>query len=380
MLFQIKFIVEIQFIYYYAAVLLGIQISIYSIYLYFKNRDANLKLNRILLSFGAFTTLVLSGAFLLVINQLFELSRDTEKLFANLGFAQILLAPIGFIIFIIHKDFSKIVNNKLASIFSSLNLIPIIAVFIFSANSLLFQVTLIFMILNSFYIIFVQIRLIKISMGKIKTRLIQFFIGEILGLVALVFAAQITFNIISIPKEIIFFIGTTILIIGFLIIFMSVYNFPPFYEFEWRENLLRFIVFSLKYNLVLYFREFNNERDKNVDVVKEVYSKELVGLDEITAKIIADQEAQLNLIRHGDFLLLLERNLLDPNPIAYVLVVKKDLSTYRAFIKILREEFETFFKEVLMSFEEIEFNKNKQSIIIFQSFNQKMKEILGEGG
>jgi len=376
--FQINIALESQFLFYYIAVILGIQISLYSIYHYFKTQDKDLKLNRILLSFGAFALLTVFGAFFLVIVRLFELDSNSETVLSKIGFATVFLAPIGFEIFIVREEFSKILNLKTCKILMIMGLLPVVAVVILPTESLIFRISIVFMVLNSLYIILIQIRLIKISVGNIKIRLKQFLTGEVLALTALVFAAQVSFSFLPLPTETSYFIGIGFLISGFSIIFLAEYNFPPFYEFYWRENLLRFFIINQKNNSILYESDFyKSEIDETEDNLSKIYfSGGLMGLENIISTITFTKDEKLKIIKHGDASLLLEYTTDYPIPIIYALVVKRDLNSFRYIIRTLKTQFESFFKDILIVYDKLKVGANESQL--FKSFDEIVDNIIND--
>ena len=376
MLFQLDPIIEFQFLYYYLAVILGIQVSIYALYHYLKNKDANLKLNRILLSFGAFTLFCIFGAFFLVIIRLFDYPPELEQLISNVGFAFVMFAPIGYGFFIAIKEYSKILNLKLTRILMLLNLIPIIVVLIFSSNSLMFRITIAFMVIDALNVIGIQIKLIKISLGQIKKRLIEFFLGEVLALTALVFAANVTFKFLPIPTLQSFFLGTSVLILGFIVIFISSYNFPAFYEFEWRDNLMTFFIINEITATLLYSYDFIVEGKKSAlsNESTQYFSSGLLGLENIISTITLTKDQKLKQIKHGDALILLIYSSNQTIPIIYALVVKKDLNSFKYVLNTLKNQFESFYKEVLLNFEKLNLKDNEGQL--FKSFDLIINDIL----
>jgi len=376
MLYQLDAIIEIQFLYYYLAVILGVEVSIYAFYHFFKNKDANLKLNRILLSFGAFTLLCIFGAFFLVIIRLLEYAPDLEQFLSNLGFALVMFAPIGYGFFIAIEEYSKILNLRITRILMLLNVIPIIVVLIFSSNSLIFRITIALMVIDALNVVGIQIKLIKISRGEIKKRLIEFFTGEVSALTALIFAANVTFEFLPIPTLLSFFIGTSVLILGFIIIFISTFNFPPFYEFEWKENLMTFFIINEQMGSLLYNYDFILDGEKSALSVEstQYFSGGLMGLESIISTITSSKDKRLKLIKHGDALILLSYSSAQSIPIIYALVVKKDLNSFRSVLETLKVQFESFYKEVLINFDKLNLKDNEGQL--FRSFDVIIDNLL----
>jgi hypothetical protein len=378
MLFQIDIAVEGQFLFYYIAVLLGIQIAIYCFYYYYKTRDINLKLNKVLLSIGAFTLLTIFGALFLMIVRLFDLDPLLELVLYRSGFVFVFLAPIGFMYFLVSEELTQILNINTSRILMILNLIPIVTVIILPTDNLVFRISVVFVVLDALYVILVQLRLIKISVGNIRKRLLQFFTGEVLALSALVFAANVSFNYLPISTEISFFIGTGLLVSGLAIIFLSSYEFPPFLEFEWVDNLLKFFVINQENSSILYNYDFSEllVDEALKEDIKQYFSGGLMGLDNIISTITYTKGERLKQIKHGDALILLEYTSEFPIPIIYALVVRRELNTYKYIMRNFKNQFESFFDTVLINLDRMGLGQGENQL--FKSFDMIIENIVSK--
>ena len=224
------------------------------------------------------------------------------------------------------------------------------------------------MVLNSLYAVYIQLRLIFISLGNIRKRFIQFFSGEVLALIALVFAAQTNFGILPIPTLVTFYLGVAILTTGLITIFLAITNFPPFYEFEWKEGLSQFLVINPLDNTLLFFYDFSDpyrEEFKKKD--KKYLIGGLKGLNEIIDTITASESKNLNSIKFGEHFILQSQSKNQNLPLQYALIVDRDLNSYRHILRELQEQFEAFFKEILSHFEDL--NTKQEQEQIFLSFD-----------
>ena len=86
MFYQAAALIELQFLAYWSSVIIGIQLGIFFFYEYYRIKDAHLKLNRILLSFGSFIVLVIIGALFLVVVRLFDLYTYYWGILYKIGF------------------------------------------------------------------------------------------------------------------------------------------------------------------------------------------------------------------------------------------------------------------------------------------------------
>ena len=385
MLFQINANQEWQFLFYLIPVIFGIQLALYFFYQYYKIQDVKLQLNRVLLSYGSFILFTVLGAFFLVNTRLIEFDLYLEVILSKIGYVSVFFSPIGFMAFIINtKEFSKIIHLKISKILTILNLIPVIAgIIVPTTDSPIFRVSIIFMVINALNLIYIQLKLIKLSFGIIKTKLKQFFIGEILALIALIFAAQVLLNILpGVTTETSFFIGVALLTIGFLIIFSAVYDFPPFYEFEWKSNLLKLFIINQKtksclfyYNFSEYFSQNNNISEKksetNQSELDTLFSGGIIGIEEMISMITGTEKEKINKIEQSDSFIFLEYGT-NPAYLNYVLLVRKDLNSYGPFLNFVKSQFESFFREILLNLDDLKGNQE----LLFGSFNIIIKSMI----
>ncbi len=371
MLVQIEYGKELQFLAYLVPVIMGIQLTIYFYTQYKKLEDEDLPLNIILLAFGSFILFIVSGPLFIQIARNFIMNGLIFEIVYRIGWALAFFSTITFSRFIIRKEFSLIINIKVAKTLMMLNCIPILCVFILpSLLSPIFIGSILFVVFNGLYIIRFQIILIQKSIGKIRVKIKFFLIGTLISLVALVFASIVGLRVLlPIINEIVYFTGVLVLFIGFLIMYFSVYNFPPFYEFEWRENLIKlFIINSNDYKTLYHLDLVQNSHSENID---RIFSKGISGIEKIITLITDTKTERINKIQQDDFLIIFEHGKV-PLPLFYVLIVKKDLISSKHLLRIVRIRFESLFKEILLNLDDIKEDQEK----IFINFNTIMEEIL----
>ncbi len=378
-LFDVGIVEEFQFLFYLMPVTLGIQLAFYFWYQYWRIQDVNLKLNRILLSFGAFTLLIVTGALFINVQRLF--GGDATDVFYRIGWASALSSPIGFLGFIVIDEFSTIMNLKLVKVLMGLAFIPIIFVAIFGVGPM-FLGTILFSVLSAYYIIGVQIKLIRRSMGTIKRKFTQFITGEFLSLASLPFAVLVGVGVFESPvNEIVFYAGVSLLGIGFIILFISAHDFPPFYEFEWKDNLLRLFIIYQKDNSLLYYtnlREILDQKasktadqtEKLQDEKDRIFSAGIAGIENVIAKITDTQQDRINKIRQLDSFILLEYG--DAIPVTYALTVKKDLASFQHLLNAFKQHFEDLYREIIGNLSDIKSSPEQ----LFGSFDTIVSLIL----
>lgn len=374
MLVQIEYGKELQFLAYLVPVIMGIQLTIYFYIQYKKLEDEDLPLNIILLAFGSFILFIVIGPLFIQIARNFIMNKLIYDIVYRIGWALAFFSTITFSRFIIREDFSLIINLKVAKSLMILNCIPIICVFILpSLPSPIFIGSIFFVVVNGLYIIRFQIILIQKSIGRIRAKIRFFLIGALISLVALIFATIVGLRVLpSIINEIVYFTGVIVLFIGFVMMYFSVYNFPPFYEFEWRENLIKLYIFNPKDFKTLYHLDLvHKSHSNNSENINRIFSKGISGIEKVISLITDTKTERINKIQQDDFLIIFEYGNI-PLSLIYVLIVKEDLISSKHLLKIVRIRFESFFKEILLNLYDLEEDQEK----IFISFNTIMEEIL----
>lgn len=345
MLFQLNKIQEIELLFYLTTTILGIQLVIYFLYRYYKIRDERLPLNMILLSFGVFFIFFIISDFILAINRLFILDPIWTEIIYKFGYVSMFLSTIALLFFISIKEFSKIINTKIAKSLIIINLIPIIVVILLPSSEL-FTFLIVTIILSAILIYFLifQIRLINTSKGIIKNRLLLIFIGTDLSIISLFVVMEIIAGFY--PLNILIFMGISLLMAGLIIVLLGVHSFPAFYELKWKDNLLRLLIIDQKNHTSLYSYDFSELKSKHKDY-KRLFSGGITGIDSILSAITKTEGEKMNKIKQADSLILLEYGTRSPLQIAYALIVKEDLDSNRFFLKTIKNQFEAFYKEIL---------------------------------
>lgn len=385
-------LIEVEFLYYLIPVIIGLQLAAYFIYQFYKIRDVNLRLNRILISYGLFSFGIIVGAFFIQIARNF-LTGPLEVLFYRLGWGFSFFSPIGLSVFIlttkeVHQMFNLIIIwalmilNILAVLFSVLTYDPNQQVPLFR---ILFVVSVVFVVLNGVNLLIFQALLVRKSVGAIKVKLTEFFAGMIISLMAPVFAILVGMGVLPFGiNEIVYFIGVTLLLAGFIVIFISVYDFPPFYEFEWRDSLLKLFIINQKNNTCLFFSDLAEFLQKVKDL-KEIdstpregttdkyFSGSLMGIEEVISQLTDTRSEKINLIKYEDSYILIEYGT-EPDYITYVLLVKKELLSIHHLLRTIRKQFESFYREILLELDTLKGNQE----LLFGSFDVLLKHIIQE--
>ncbi len=367
MILQFDISKEIQFLSYILIVIIGIQVSLSFFYKYIKMKDVHLPLNRILLAFGSFIFFIIIGPLFIQISRLFIEDHLLNDIIYRLGWGLAFFSTIIPSLFIIRKDFSIVTNLNYAKILLILNFIPIIALFLLpSIKSPLFFTTIIFVVTNGLYIVHFIIILIKKSIGKIKKKFKLFFIGAMVSIPSLIFAALVGSGILPpIIRELIYFMGISELLIGFIIIYFSLVDFPPFYEFEWRSNLEKIFIINNDNKECFFYYDFKNIQINEIDIstaknnikeIEDILPGGIIGIEQIISTITKSDKEKIKIIRRKNSIFCIDQSEKFPN-LTYILIVKKELVSIYHFLNLIKKQFEEIYKEILLNAENLKEDK-----------------------
>ncbi len=355
------------------AVIIGYQISSYFIWQYFNNKSKSIGLNKLLLAFGIFIGISVTSLISRISIVFYMEDLSLSDLTANLAGFVILLSIIAFLIVMCFKMFSEISNIALTHVIVFILLIVSILLSLMALNS---PITVYLLFLNLFgfsYMFFIQTRLLKLTTGDVKKRFKKILGGELIFGIGLLFGGG-EINQYNLPFDNIYSIVLIIAtVIGLMFISLGIYRFPAFLEFGWRENLLKLFIIDQNRLKGLYVHDFNdNAQDVEtgeMTISKEdreyLFSKGIIGVEEVINNIITSKKKRLEKIEHGNLLILL--NYGDPpfSFITYALLVKKTMKSLEFILKVMKDQFQGFYKDLLLNLKNFEGNEEK----LFSSFD-----------
>ena len=371
--------VEIQLMAYIVPMAIAMEVGIFFLYQYFKTRHAKLKLNRILLSYSTLVLLMVWGTLFLVLRRVLDVGDEQgDALFAT-GFIMVCSTPLGFLGFIATRDLSTIINVKLAKVLVVLSVIPMIVLVAAGTGSPWFLPSMSFTAGSALFLVYFQVKMIKLALGRLKGKLIQLFTGELIALSSLVFAANATFGFIPfISAETSFFTAVTILTAGFLLLFWAANDFPPFYEFEWRDSLTKLFIVDARDFSFLFARDFQSRGDNDrMDERDELFSGAISGIEGMIDSITGTSgKGVINKIEREGSIIFLERGTISDPPLLYILLASRDLNSMTAFLRDIRNMFETRFKDTLVQLHRSEPDKRKDLTGLFSSFGASLDQLV----
>jgi hypothetical protein len=243
---------------------------------------------------------------------------------------------------------------------------------------LLFLTILILGIQLSLYVIYGVLRAKKEDLPTNKKfmlfGLVLTFFGNIFTLILLFSILNYLPTLITVDYIYIYFsICLILLIIGFIIALMGLFTFPSLYGYKWDKNILKLFIINQEDNKCLYSYDFvERKSDTNQKDYEKIFSVGIVGIDMILSEITNTKRETMNKIKQSDSLILLEYGSGIVSQIIYVLVVKKDRKSNRIFLKSIKNNFESFYREIL---KELKYLKGSEEQL-FGSFDIIIKDMI----
>ena len=356
------------------ALLIGCQISAYFFYLYLREKKNNLALNKLLLAYGFLYSFAISSVFFRMLNAYFIFDVNIKNLFIAVSYGLVFCAALSYLIITSLKGFDPIIKTKISKIMMILALIFSFLIFCFQS-----LIQLIFIIIGSsiaaIYLLVFHYRLIKISVGNIKKRMILFTIGSAVILIGVILEAdeiigyfsediQTTMMILSVP----------IFVAGELIVFLGVYQFSAFLDFDWKDHIIGLYIIDRASLNLLYKHEFQDiTKQSQFKTLAEKLSKGIMGIDQII-NAISNKQKDVERIIQEEIIFLLQSRDIDGISLSYILLVNKGLDSFPYFLKKLIKKFEDDYKSILLHLDVIIGKEDK----MFAHFDTILNDIMSK--
>ena len=365
----------------FVCILIGYQLSVYFFYQYYHFKKDKLYLNKILLAYGLFIFLGVSGILLRNITKFFIENASLKETFFKITNAFLILSIFLFLLIISSKSFNNILNVYITRVFCIIAIIPLIFLFFFKILSFTLNLIMILSIIGLLYMFVFQLKLMALSPKNIRFKLILLYIGEFIAGSAMIFGGEFSREFFLKENESIFLlILSPITILALIIIFFGIYKFPIFLEFRWKENLIDlFIVNRLNLSL-LYKFEFakpSSENSlKNYDIKDKkkhlFFSRGIFGIEDIISTITRTNEKRINKIKQGNFIFLLNEGDEPFSFIIFCLLINKEMNSHLYFLKIIKSEFFKMYKNIISNLEDITGFEEK----VFSSFDSILENLI----
>ena len=359
----------------FIAIVVGYQLTFYFIYQFKKNRKNKFNLNRILLSYGLFFGVAISGVLLRIIVRYYVDSESLESILSKVSIILLISSLIVFIIPLTSKLFDDIIPYKypLTLLIIGIGTVFLIIFFEFPSiiSSIFLGITFLFI---SIYILSFHLTILKLSTGSIKKRQTLILIGSIIFLISPLIGGENAREILfSENQDIIILITVPIHIFSMMIIFLGAYRFPAFLEFEWRENLLKLFILEREEPKYIYFYDFTTKTSDSQDKERvKLMSDGLIGVQTLSYAITENYNKKIEKVKQGDSYLLFEYSDFEKPAISYALLVKNDMNSARFFIREIKKNFQIFFKVILTQYGELKGDIEN----LFKSFDIILKNLM----
>ncbi|MHA1150997.1 MAG: hypothetical protein ACTSR8_22475 [Promethearchaeota archaeon] len=356
------------------ASLIGYQISVYFFFQYYRNRKFEFELNKIFLALGLFSLFILTAFIIRILNNYYIEDWFFIVLTGKLIVFFFLLAGIVFLLTMLGERLSEIINATVIRILIILNLISSFLLIFIDLESPLISIILIPNSIVLLYIYYIQIKLLKKSMGQVKSRFKKILIGEFLFGVSVVFGSEETILPPFLNENVILISAIFIAGIGLLIIFLGVFRFPIFVEFGWSSELVRLFIIDQNNLRGIYFYDFleGEKKELEEDNKDQIHSKGIIGIKTIIGRIMSSKKTEIRVIEHGDYLILLSHGDDSLRFITYALLVKRNMKTFTYLLDIIKEKFQNYYKVLLLELDKLQdYNKD-----LFISFDEFIKSLI----
>ena len=204
--------------------------------------------------------------------------------------------------------------------------------------------------------------------------LLLIIIGDILSLTSILYLINIMENV-YLTGYLYYssFIAVVLLIFGLFFSLIGQYVFPTLYGFKWEGNILKLFIINQETNFCLYSHDFSKikSESKRKDY-EQLFSVGIIGIDSILSAITDTRGEKINKIKQIDSLILFEYGSSNLSDIIYALVVRKDLKNNINFLKAIKNQFESFYKEILSKLNTLKGNEEQ----LFGSFDIIIEDMI----
>lgn len=364
------------------SLIIGYQISLYFFYLFYKVKDEKIRLNYFLVAMGCLYLFGVTGVILLSINSYYITDIPLSNLLRYLSHILVSIGVIIFQLIISLNDFRDIINPKISRAISVITIILSLLILLVMGTLIYIILILIAVSIGVIYMFYFHIRLIKLTSGDIRRRIIVFFIGEVILISGILLGAEKKQEIFSDQvQNIVQLLFISLFVIGLMITFFGSYRFPIFLEFKWKENVLKLYIIDYNNFKIIYTYDFTKQEEKNkysresliLPEDRLLFSSGIKGIKDIFTGLTHIEGGTIKRIEHGNFIILINQGEEALSFVMYCLLVKKEMKSVSYFHKVLKNEFEAFYRNILLNIEMIKGSEEKIfsgfDTIIYKIFN-----------
>lgn len=360
------------------AITTGFQIGGYFIYLYIINKKKQLDLNRLLFAYGVLYVFLMTSISIRTTYTYLLTDELLRTVFFELSHIFILAGAALFLFLLSSEVFDEIINNNITRLVLVIALINSVLVSIIQENHYVLMLLFISFGIAALYLFFFHFKLIKLTTGSIKQRIMMITIGNVLVVVGFIFQADEIITILPYEDQIFLMVfSNPIFLIGGLIVFLGLFKFPAFLEFNWKKDLADFYVINNQDLCLLYQYDFNKENPSKIKVgihktqIGKVLPKGIIGIDSIFSNLTHTNE-KIQIIKQGALNILLSQGEPPYDNITYILVTNSEMNSYHYFLNKLKKTFQEAYGGILKILDVIE----EKDYCMFLNFDQEIKNLL----
>ncbi len=212
-------------------------------------------------------------------------------------------------------------------------------------TSVLADISLFFL---GIFIIFFFKDLIKNSAGVVRRNIILFAIAFfILMFGSLITNPRVIANQLRIGVDVFVtgLIGRFVQMISLFVMALILFKTPIFFELDWRSKLVQIYVIHKVSSQSIFHNKFQaNPQEEKKELSEVLVAGGMTGIS-VILKEISQSKQELKRIDHGDYKIMLDHG----TYIFIALIVTEEMRIYMDKITRVRKEIETFFEEILKS-------------------------------
>ncbi len=361
----------------FIAVIIGYQLAGYFFYQYYKFKDEKMDLNKFFLANGLFFVLAMTGILFRNINKFYIENPIIREMYFKITNCFLVLSILLFLYFISSRDFHEIINPNLMKLCCAISIIPLVSIFFFKKGSYVSNLIMILVFISALGMLIFHIKMIKFSERKVRKRLILIMIGELLIVGAMFFGGEYSRSVLLQQAEPFFLIiATPLSSIALCIVFLGVFRFPIILEFQWKENLIGLFIIDMLHLKIIYSYNFTGASDKveqhSITDSDHFFTKGISGIERIMSIIASTKDEKIYKIKQGDLLIFLRHGEDPLSFITYALFVKKEMNSFKYFLKNINYKFNENYKNILLNLDAITGSEEK----IFSSFDKTVKKLI----
>jgi len=357
----------------------GFQISGYFLYLYFNSKKDYEGLNKLLLAYGATYGIIIFAIFIRTIHTYAKLNSQIKSTLFELSHILIVIGSVVFLYTLTSESFNSVFNINWTRLILFLAIIIGFLILLVSNSQAQVVLIIVAVFIASIFLIIFHWRFLKLLAGNLQKRVLLILAGNVFAAAGVLLEADEFITLFSIEDQILLtIIATPIFICGLFIVFLGLFKFPAFLEFDWKQHLQRIIIVDkanseliYKFNIFEYFIDkdhYNSFLNKRTN--EDLISMGILGIDKVIMAVT--KEENLETIKQENYFVLLTYGGFPFSDIVFCVVSNKEIRSAGYFLNRIKDEFLEIYGCLLQDLDSIRDKKFQ----IFKGFDDNIKKIL----